>query len=199
MKKIHTYAILAVLSFGIFSISLAEENKAITKIQVHDKAGKVRFVTEDPNWREATFEEERAVKSHGKPVAIDYKKIMNERSIFYVSTKLKSEKALVYENGKLKPIYKKTVLPGEKEFFNPVFVLLGVVVLIGITNFLYLLAANVGAFLFFLLSLSVFILNFFFLISFWHFADFILISFYVIGLLLIPWSRGQGKILREKL
>jgi hypothetical protein len=201
MKKIFAYTIFAVLFSGFFSIASAEENKTITKTQVHDKTGEVRFVTVvDPSWRDASEEEEMAIKNPGKPVAIDFETFGERDGLLYVLIRQKSEKALIFENDKMKVLYDKTEKVGKKKFFPiPLFLILSFILIV-IANFLYFRSENtVDGFLFASIGLFIIFLIINLLLSAWHIIDFVLLALFFIGVFAIPWSRRKGKAFKQKL
>jgi hypothetical protein len=200
MKKIFAYTIFAVLFSGFFSIASAEKNETRTKIQVHKKTGEVRFVNEDRNWRNATEEEEMAIKNPGKPVAIDFETFGERDGLLYVLIRQKSEKALIFENDKMKVLYDKTEKVGKKKFFPiPLFLILSFILIV-IANFLYFRSENtVDGFLFAAIGLFIIFLIIEILLSAWHIIDFVFLALFFIGVLVIPWSRRRGRAFKQKL
>jgi hypothetical protein len=193
MKKTIICVILVVAFFGIFSAISAEENETRTKIQVHKKTGEVRFVNEDPNWRDATEEEMLAVRDPGKVIAVDFETFGERDGLLYVLIRQKSEKALIFENDKMKVLYDKTEKVGKKKFFPiPLFLILSFILIV-IANFLYFRSENtVDGFLFAAIGLFIIFLIIEILLSAWHIIDFVFLALFFISVLVIPWSRRRG-------
>jgi hypothetical protein len=154
----------------------------------------------DPSWRDASEEEEMAIKNPGKPVAIDFETFGERDGLLYVLIRQKSEKALIFENDKMKVLYDKTEKVGKKKFFPiPLFLILSFILIV-IANFLYFRSENtVDGFLFASIGLFIIFLIINLLLSAWHIIDFVLLALFFIGVFAIPWSRRKGKAFKQKL
>lgn len=192
MKKIAIFVILAMMSFGFFSTVSAEENETITKIQVQGNTGEVRFVTENPKWRDATEEEILAIKNPGKIVAIDFESVTERVGFWHIQIKQQSKKGIfLQKNNKLKAIYNRTEKIGEKQFTPQPVLLLIAILLIVIANVFFFVSEDTPGFLVTLMSLIIFLFGVA-LFYWWHLADFFLIALYLVGFFSIRWSKSRG-------